>query len=594
MKKLLTGNEAIARGAWEAGVRFAAAYPGTPSTEILENILNYQEDIYAEWAPNEKVAFESAAGAALAGARALVSMKHVGVNVAADPLFTLSYIGVNGGFVLVSADEPGMHSSQNEQDNRNYARFAKIPMFEPSTSHEAKEMLQEAYRVSEEYDTPVLFRLTTRLCHSKGVVDCQDRVEVPVAEYQKNAAKTVTVPANARKLRYKVEERMVKLYDYANKSPLNFSEINNTKIGIIASGVAYHFAYEVFGKQASYFKLGFSNPMPIEKIREFADQVEQLYVIEENDPFIENQLKANGIECIGKDMFPFTGEMTPDVIRSSFYGTTLETLEFSDDEVVARPPTLCAGCPHRGFFYELAKKRNVFISGDIGCYTLAFAPPYNAMDTVICMGGSISMGHGAQKVFDMNKDNKMKVVSVLGDSTFFHTGINSLLNVTYNQSNTVNVILDNRITGMTGHQENPGTGYTAGGQAAPEIDLVALVKACGINQVKVVDPNNLAEVKQVLDWAFALNEPSVIITRWPCVLKRFSPEDKTEFQNAFQSKSVIDHEKCIGCRICIRTGCPALSFDKAAKKASIDRNQCVGCEVCLQTCPVKAITKERK
>ncbi|QOR36489.1 indolepyruvate ferredoxin oxidoreductase subunit alpha [Clostridium sp. 'deep sea'] len=594
MKKLMTGNEAVARGAYEAGVRYAAAYPGTPSTEILENILNYKNDIYAEWAPNEKVALESAIGAAFAGARSIASMKHVGVNVAADPLFTLSYIGVNGGFVLVSADEPGMHSSQNEQDNRNYAKFAKIPMFEPATSQEAKEMIKEAYKVSEQYDTPVLYRLTTRLCHSKGIVDCNDRVEVPIVKYEKNASKTVSVPANSRKMRYKVEERMIKLKDYSNNSPLNFSEINDTKIGIVASGVSYHYAYEVFGAEASYFKIGFSNPLPIEKIREFANQVDKLYIVEENDPYIEEQLKINGIECIGKDIFPFTGEMTPDVIRKAFYGEQLKTAEFTADEVVARPPTLCAGCPHRGFFYELAKKRNVFISGDIGCYTLAFAPPYNAMDAVVCMGGSLSMGHGAQKVFNMNKDNDMRVVSVLGDSTFFHTGINSLLNVAYNQSNTVNVILDNRITGMTGHQQNPGTGYTAGGQSAPNLDLEVLVKACGIKHVKTIDPNNLKKVKETLNWAFALDQPCVIITRWPCVLKKFSQEDKDEFTNAFREKCTIDHDKCIGCRQCIKTGCPALSFNKETRKASIDYNSCVGCEVCLQTCPVNAISKEQR
>lgn len=590
MKKLMTGNEAIARGAYESGVKYASAYPGTPSTEILENVATYKGDIVAEWAPNEKVAIEAAIGGSIAGARTLASMKHVGVNVAADPLFTYAYSGVNGGFILVSADEPGMHSSQNEQDNRNYARFAKIALFEPSTSQEAKDMLKEAYEVSEKYDTPVLYRVTTRLCHSKGIVECNDREEVGIKDYVKNTQKTLTVPAHARVLRYSVEERLNKLKEYSNNTPLNFYEINDTKIGIIASGMSYMFAKEVFEDNASYMKLGFTNPLPIEKIREFASQVDKLYVIEENDPFIEEQLKANNIECIGKDVFPFTGEMTPDVIRQSIFGKMNDNVEYDKDLVVPRPPGLCAGCPHRGFFYELGKRKNIMVSGDIGCYTLGFAPPYNAVDTVVCMGASLSAGHGAQQVFNMKEDNKMRVVGILGDSTFFHTGINSLLDVVYNRGNSISVILDNRITGMTGHQENPGTGYTLQGEVTEIVDIEGIVKSCGVKNVRTIDPNNLKEVKETLNWALDLDEPSVIITRWPCVLKRFSKEDIEEFNNPFKSKCSVDHETCIGCKACMRTGCPAISFNKEIKKTNIDKNQCVGCNVCLQVCPKDAIS----
>lgn len=594
MKKLLTGNEAIARGAYEAGVKFASAYPGTPSTEILENIALYKEDILAEWAPNEKVALEAAIGGSLAGARTLAAMKHVGVNVAADPLFTFAYTGVNGGMVLITADEPGQHSSQNEQDNRNYARFAKIAMFEPSDSQESKDMIKKAFEISEEYDTPVLFRVTTRICHSKGIVECYDRQEVGIKDYTKDIRKYMTIPAFARVLRVKVEERLSKLQKFSNETELNYFEWNDTKVGVISSGVTFRYAKEVFGDSVSYLKLGFTNPLPMEKIKEFASKVDKIYVIEENDPYIEEQMRANGIACIGKDLFPYNGEMTPDVIRKSLYGKTNPTIEYAEDKVVPRPPTLCAGCPHRGFFYELGKKKNVMVAGDIGCYTLGFDEPYNAMDFNMCMGASISAGHGAQKVFNMKKDSNMRVVSVLGDSTFFHTGINSLLDVVYNRSNTVNVILDNRITGMTGHQENPGTGYTVQGMPTVVVDIEKLVRACGIENVRTIDPNNLKDVKEALDWAFELDEPSVIITRWPCVLKRFSNEDKEEFKGAFTEKYKVDIEKCIGCKKCIKSGCPALSFDKGVKKANINISQCVGCGVCSQVCPMKAIAKEVK
>ena len=593
MKLLMTGNEAIARGAYEAGVRFASAYPGTPSTEILENVATYKEDIVAEWATNEKVALEAAIGGSIAGARTMASMKHVGVNVAADPLFTFSYTGVNGGMVLITADEPGMHSSQNEQDNRNYAKFAKIAMFEPSTSQEAKDMLKEAFEISEKYDTPVLFRVTTRLCHSKGIVECSDRVEVPIKEYIKNPKKNLTVPAHARVRRVEIDDRMSKLLEYSNNTHLNNYEINDTKIGIVASGMCYTYAKEVFKDDASYMKLGFTNPLPMEKIKKFASKVDNVYVIEENDPFIEEQLKANNIKCHGKDIFPSYGELTPDVIRKSVFGKTNDTIDYNKDLVVNRPPGLCAGCPHRGFFYELGKRKNVMVTGDIGCYTLGFAPPYNAMDTTICMGASLSSGHGAQKVFNMKENNKMRVVGVLGDSTFFHTGINSLLDVVYNKGNSTSVILDNRITGMTGHQQNPGTGYTLQGDVTSEVNIEELVKACGVKHIRTINPNNLSQVKESLDWAFELDEPSVIIARWPCALKKFSKQDIEEFNNPFTSKCSVNTDKCIGCKLCMKIGCPAISFKSEEKMVSIDSNKCVGCEVCSQVCPKDAISKER-
>ena len=592
MKKLMTGNEAIARGAYEAGVKYASAYPGTPSTEILENIALYKGDIKAEWATNEKVALEAVAGASIAGARSVASMKHVGLNVASDPLFTIAYTGVNGGLVIITADEPGQHSSQNEQDNRNYAKSSKIPMLEPSTSQEAKDMFKKAFEISEEFDAPVLYRLTTRLCHSKGIVECEERKEVGIKEYVKNASKYVTVPANSRLLRVKVEERMNKLAEFSDVTELNYMELNDTKIGVIASGMCVNFAKEVFEKNASYLKLGFTFPMPDEKIKEFASKVDKIYVIEENDKFIEDHVKSLGVECHGKDVFPAYGEMTPDVIRKAVYGKTFESLETDEELLVPRPPTFCSGCPHRGLFYELGKRKDVVITGDIGCYTLGFAEPYNAMDCVVCMGASLGSGHGAQQVFNMVEGNKKRVVGVLGDSTFFHTGINGLLDVIYNKGNSISIILDNRITGMTGHQENPGSGYTLQGEVTTEVSIEAVVRACGVKNVRVVNPNNLEEVNEVLDWAFDLDEASVIITRWPCALKKFSPQDIEEFNKPFTNKCKIEEDLCIGCKKCTRTGCPAISYDKSIKKATIDRNQCLGCEICSQVCPKEAIVKE--
>jgi indolepyruvate ferredoxin oxidoreductase alpha subunit len=590
MKKLLTGNESIARGAYEAGVHFAAAYPGTPSTEIMENISQY-EVITSEWAPNEKVAMEAAIGASIAGARSMAAMKHVGVNVAADPLMTFAYTGVNGGMVLISADEPGMHSSQNEQDNRNYAKFAKIPMLEPASSQECKDMLIEAFEISEKFDTPVLVRMTTRVCHSKGLVECNERSEKAIKPYTKNMAKYHPIPKHARGMRMRVEERMTALKTFTESTQLNQVILNHSDIGIITSGVSYQYAREVFGESASYLKLGFTNPMPVSKIADFAKEVKTLYIIEENDPIIEETVLRLGIPCQGKDTFPSMGEMTPDVIRKALGQPALEKIVFND-LTVPRPPAFCAGCPHRGFYYELGKLKNVVISGDIGCYALGFDEPYNATDFSICMGASLSMGHGAQTIFNKLGEGAPRVISVLGDSTFFHTGINSLIEVIYNKGNSINVILDNRVTAMTGHQENPSSGYTISGEHSGEMAIEPILKAFGAKRVRQINPNNLAEVKETLKWAMESQEASFIITRWPCALKRFTEADREEFKDAFTTHCTVNTDVCIGCKKCLSTGCPAISFDKEAKKSTIDPNVCVGCEVCLQVCPVKAIQKE--
>ena len=589
MKKLLTGNEAIAQGAWEAGVTYASAYPGTPSTEILENIAEYKGDIIAEWAPNEKVALETAIGASVVGARSLAAMKMVGVNVAADPLFSFAYAGVNGGMVLVSADDPGCHSSQNEQDNRYYAKFAKIAMVEPSDSQEAKDMVKSAMEISEQFDTPVLMRITTRICHSKSIVELGERQEVGRKPYVRNVQKYDLVPATARKLRVVVEERLKKLAAFTETTELNRIEWNDKKIGIVTSGIGYQYAQDVFGTEASYLKLGFTYPLPIQKIRAFAAEVGTVYVVEELEPYIEEQMKAAGIQCIGKEKVPAMGELTPDIIAIALRGETFPGVAPDMSQVMGRPPLLCAGCPHRGFFYEISKIKNLMVTGDIGCYSLGGNEPLNAKDTCICMGASISMGHGVQKM--LNKTGEAtRTLAVIGDSTFFHSGMTSLLHVAYNRSNTVTCIMDNRITGMTGHQENPGTGFTLQGMPTKVADIPAIVKALGIDAVRVVNPLDLKESREALAWALSLDEPSVIIARWPCVLKKHSPADREEF-GKYEGTCQVDEAKCIGCKMCVKTGCPALRFDKAAKKVYIDATQCVGCRVCLQVCPVKAISK---
>lgn len=592
MKKLMTGNEALVQGAWEAGVLVASAYPGTPSTEIIENMSAWKE-VYSEWAPNEKVAMEAAIGASIAGVRSLAAMKHVGLNVAADPLFTFVYTGVNGGMVVVTADEPGQHSSQNEQDNRNYARATMIPMMEPATSAEARDFMKEAYEISERFDTPVLMRMTTRACHSKGLVDCGDRVEkAPVKPYEKNAKKYVMVPANAKVRRVELAERLKKLEEFSEQTPLNFVEDNGSKVGVITSGMCYCFAKEVFGDDVNYLKLGFTYPLPQKKIAEFCKGLDTIYVIEENDPLIEAEVQRLGFEPKGKNTFPAYDELTSDVIRRCVHGEEFETIDYDKAKVVPRPPALCAGCPHRGFFYELGKRKNVMVTGDIGCYTLGFAEPYNAIDSCVCMGAAFSTGHGAAKAFEQ-KGEDTRVVGVMGDSTFFHTGINSLTECLYNNSKTVSVILDNRITGMTGHQENPGSGKHADGSDATAIDIETICRALGAKNIRTIDPNNLTLMRETLDWTLGLDEPSVIITKWPCVLKKFSEDDKAKFPTAYKTKDVVDTDKCIGCKLCLKTGCPALYIDRETKKAGIDSLQCVGCGVCEQVCPKQAIGKER-
>ena len=592
MKRLMTGDEAVALGAFEAGVHFASAYPGTPSTEIMESFSQY-DGVYAEWATNEKVALEAAAGASFAGARSFSSMKHVGLNVAADPLFTFAYMGVNGGSVVITADEPGQYSSQNEQDNRNYAKAAKMPMFEPANSQECRDMMIEAYEVSEQFNTPVLLRMTTRVCHSKSIVETGERKNVSIREYVKDPESRVCVPANARIWRRNVEERMKKLAVYAEGSRFNRVEYHETsKTGVIASGISYHYAKEVWGDSVNYLKLGFTNPLPDQLISDFCSKMDTIYVLEENDPYLEDEVRKLGFDCRGNDFFPPFGEMVPDVIRAALNGTLNdEKKEVPADTAIIREPTFCAGCPHRGFFYELGKRKDVMVSGDIGCYSLAYSNPYHAMDSCICMGSSFSAGHGAQTVFNMGDSGK-RVVAVLGDSTFFHSGINSLINTVYNNSNTISVILDNRITGMTGHQQNPGSGYTVKGEPANMIDIETVVRALGVKHIAVIDPNDLKQVKETLDAFVNLDEPSVIITRWPCVLKKLSQEDKEEFTDVFQTKCHVETEKCIGCKLCLKTGCPAIRFNADEKKAFVLSADCVGCDVCAQVCPKNAIVKQ--
>ncbi|MCL1912829.1 MAG: indolepyruvate ferredoxin oxidoreductase subunit alpha [Eubacteriaceae bacterium] len=587
MKQLLTGDEAIARSAIDAGVCFASAYPGTPSTEILQELAAQSDKIYAEWAPNEKVALESAIGAAIAGSRAMASMKHVGLNVAADPFFTNAYTGIGAGLVVITADEPGMHSSQNEQDNRHYAYHANVPMFEPSNSQECYDMMQTAFELSETFDVPVLIRMTTRVCHSKSIVELKEPKSKFNIPFKKNQEKYVTVPAIARQLRINLLQRNEKLKKYSIATAYNYAEMYDTAIGIVASGVCFDYAKEIFMENASYYKVGFSHPMPLDNIKEFASKVDKLYVLEENDPIMETMIKSYGIQAIGKELFPTEGEMLPERIRLAFYGEELSGPKHSLEDVPPRPPTLCAGCPHRGLFYALGGRDGLFLSGDIGCYTLGYAPPFNAIDTVTCMGASISSAHGAQKIFDMF-DSKMRAVAIIGDSTFLHTGLNSLMSVAYNNSKVVTIILDNRITAMTGGQHNPGTGFNASMGDAPIADLTAIAKALGIKHIKTVNPNMLDEVEQALDWAVSLDEASVIITRWPCVLKKMTESDNTEFTGAYTEKYTVDEDACSSCAICLSAGCPAISVDNDTMLASIN-DSCVGCSICAQICPSEAI-----
>ncbi len=585
MKKvIMTGNEAIARGAYEAGCHVASAYPGTPSTEILENFALY-EGVYAEWAPNEKVGFEVASGASIGGARVLTTMKHVGLNVAADPLFTMAYEGVNGGFVVVTADDPGMHSSQNEQDNRFYAPHAKVAMVEPSNSQECIDYMKEAYEISEKFDTLVLFRVTTRISHSKTVVEVGDKQAVEVKPYDKNIKKYIMTPGHSKIKHYEVEERLEKLRQYSNTTKLNRMEMGNTKIGIITSGISYEYCREVFGDNASYLKIGFSYPLPDEMIKEFASKVEKLYVVEENDPYLENSVKALGISCIGKEVIPICEELNPDIIRRGILGEENKITYTADTNPPSRPPVLCPGCPHRGIFYAVSKYKDVIASGDIGCYTLGMNAPLSVTDTVICMGASISAGVGMERASIVANREDKKVFAFIGDSTFFHSGVTGLIESVYNNTPIVTVILDNRITGMTGHQENPGTGRTLQNREAPMVDIEALVLACGIKKenIKVVDPYKIEETSKAVKEAHDSTEPFVIITKQPCALI------KDVLKKRANLKCKVDAEKCKKCKMCLKTGCPALKFQNGV--VEIDESMCNGCEICKQVCPFDAIEK---
>lgn len=582
MKEILSGNEAIARGAFEAGCLVACAYPGTPSTEILENTIKYKE-INSSWAPNEKVALEVAIGASFGGGRALCTMKHVGVNVAADPLFTLAYTGVRGGLVLVVADDPEMHSSQNEQDSRNYARFAKVPMLEPSDSLECKEFTRLAFELSEQYDMPVMLRSCTRISHGKSIVDLGERVTgLPQPKLEKDPAKLVMLPGNARVRHPLVEASLQKLSGAASSMAINRSELRDSSIGIITSGVCYQYVREVL-PDASTLKLGMVNPLPYDLIREFASQVDKLYIVEELDPFIEQQVRAMGIDAIGKELISLCGELTPGRLRSAFGLPQPEAAPA--EKLPGRPPNMCPGCPHRGVFFALNQLK-AYVTGDIGCYTLGFMPPLSAMDTCVCMGASIGMATGVTKV--VSAEEQKKVVAVIGDSTFLHTGINGLMDMVYNNSPATVVILDNSITAMTGRQDNPASGFTLMDEPANAINIPLLCKSLGVKNIRIVNPLDLEETRRVLAEEMERPETSVIITNKPCVLiKR---------DDVFQKGPVyaVDSEKCTGCRACLKIGCPAIEWRPAGDgskkgKAYIDPLLCTGCDVCRQLCKFDAI-----
>ncbi len=576
MKKLLLGNEAVARGLYEAGCRVASSYPGTPSTEVTECIAKYDE-ITSEWAPNEKVACEVAFGAAVAGARSFCAMKHVGLNVAADPLFTSSYTGVNAGLVIVVADDPGMHSSQNEQDSRHYAQASKIMMLEPSDSDECLKFSKLAFELSERFDTPVLLRLTTRVSHSRSLAEVGERVDNGLKAYEKNPQKYVMVPANAKVKHVEVEKRILNQIEYceseAVESGLNTVEYNSKKIGVITSGICYEYAKEALGENASYFKLGCVYPLPEKLIKDFCNECETVYVLEELDDYIETHCRKIGVDVIGKSAFTLLGEYSQGLIRKVVLGEEAASLK-ADVDIPARPPVLCAGCPHRGLFYTL-KRLNVTVSGDIGCYTLGVSKPLGMMDTVLCMGGSVSGLHGRNLA---NPEMASKSVAVIGDSTFIHSGVTGLIDIAYNNSNSVTIILDNSITGMTGHQQNPTTGYNIKGEPAAAVSLEKLCEAVGINNVFVVDPYDLKDCYDNISKALSLNAPAVVISRRPCALL------KTVKHNL---PLKVNKDKCKSCKMCMKIGCPAISMKDG--KAEIDFTQCLGCNVCSQLCKFDAI-----
>ena len=574
MKKLMLGNEAVARGMLEAGCSVVSSYPGTPSTEITEFAAKY-DDIYCEWAPNEKVACEVAFGASLAGSRAACCMKHVGLNVAADPLFTLSYTGVGGGLVVCVADDPGMHSSQNEQDSRHYARAAKLPMLEPADSAEAKAFVKLAFELSEKYDTPVIFRTCTRIAHSQCAVEIEEPITAPKKEYVKNPQKYIMAPANAIRRHPVVEARTAALIEYAENCELNRVEYaENSSLGIITSGTCYQYVKEVFADSVSVLKLGLVNPLPEKLILDFAAKVDRLVVIEELDPVIEDHCKALGLKVDGKNIFPICGEFSQSLI-AKVMGVEGKEFTTSDEVAPVRPPVMCAGCPHRGLFYVLAKKK-ITVLGDIGCYTLGSAAPLTAIDSVLCMGASVSGLHGFNKA--SGTDAEKKTVAVIGDSTFMHSGMTGLANIAYNGTNSTVIIVDNSITGMTGHQQNPTTGYNIKGDPATKIDLEALCHALGINRVSVVDPYDLKATEKVIMEEIAADEPSVIISRRPCALLKYVKA---------KPALTIDPDKCRTCKACMKLGCPAISIKNG--KAVIDATLCVGCGICQQLCAFGAI-----
>ncbi|MBQ4551224.1 MAG: indolepyruvate ferredoxin oxidoreductase subunit alpha [Oscillospiraceae bacterium] len=578
MKQLILGNEAVARGLYEAGCSFVSSYPGTPSTEITEAVAKYPE-VYAEWAPNEKVAMEAAFGASLAGRRSFCGMKHVGLNVAADPLFTISYTGVNGGMVIGVADDAGMHSSQNEQDSRHYAMSAKIPMLEPSDSNEALNFAKLAYELSEKFDTPVLLKMCTRVSHSQSVVETGERVEC-VKEYQKDIAKYVMMPGNAKKRHPVVEARTRALIEYAETCDINRIEPGcDTKMGIITSSTSYQYVKEVLGDTYPVLKLGMIWPLPEQKIIDFAKSVSLLVIVEELDGFIESHCRNLGLSCVGKSNFPNIGELMPLDVAAQL-SKVWEIGPRLDAAIPPRPPVMCAGCPHRGLFYTL-KKNKITVLGDIGCYTLGAVAPLAAVDSVICMGASVSGLHGFSKSQQGAMDNK--TVAVIGDSTFMHSGITGLVNMAYNESNATVIIVDNSITGMTGHQQNPTTGFNLKGDPCAKIDLETLCRAVGIKRVRVIDPYNLAECDAVIKEELNANEPSVIISRRPCALLKYVKHTKP---------ITVDEDKCVGCKSCMRIGCPAISI--VGGKAKIDNTLCVGCGVCEQLCKPGALNSAKE
>ncbi len=572
MKELMLGNKAVARGLYEAGCKVISSYPGTPSTEITEEAAIY-DDIYCEWAPNEKVALEVAHGASVGGVRSACAMKHVGLNVAADPLFTISYQGLNAGLVICVADDPGMHSSQNEQDSRHYALAAKVPMLEPSDSAEALLFTKKAYDISEKFNTPVLLKMCTRISHSQSIVDTNERIVPEQTPYVKDSAK-VMMTQNSRNAHVCVEERTKELRAYAEDCDLNRVEMGGTSLGIITSSTSYQYAKEVFGENASILKLGMIHPLPEKLIKDFAAKVDKVIVLEELDPIIENHCKQLGIQVSGKDIFPICGEFSQNRIRECMELKMPDTLHI-EDSIPGRPPVMCAGCPHRGIFYILHKK-DCMVYGDIGCYTLGAVPPLNAMDLNVCMGASCSGLHGFNKA--MGSAGEEHSVGVIGDSTFIHSGITGITDIAYNMSNSTVIILDNSITGMTGHQQNPTTGKNLRGEPAGKVDLEALCRALGYERVRVVDPYELTEVENVLSEELAAKEPSIIISRRPCVMI------KGTVHNA---PLTVEEDKCVGCKACMKIGCPAISVKD--KKAQIDPTLCIGCKVCTQMCKFGAL-----